>query len=373
MRKHGGRLDVTPTTDALIEEADVMVASARRRRSGGSSGCSSHGKSLPASAVDRLAARIGEALGTEVELERPKDPSHGDYATNVAMRSAKAAERPPRELAQEYAGAISALPEVERAEVAGPGFINVWVGDGFYLDALGEIERATAAAGPTRPSASRSRWCPRTRPARSSSRPPGTAPTATRSRGCSSSEGTRSREYYYNDAGAQMDRFRESIAAVRRGEPVAEDGYRGAYVEELARADGDPVPKMLASIEHTMERFRVHFDSWALQSELEQRLPELLRGARHLRAGRCSLGPLDRVRRREGPRAPALAANGRRADVPRRRRRVSRDKLERGFDRAIYVLGADHHGDGALVRRDRAHARSTTPRASKCCSTSSST
>ena len=80
---------------------------------------------MPASAVDRLAARIGEALGTQVQLERPKDPSHGDFATNAAMRSAKAIERPPRELAQEYAAAISALDDVISAEVAGPGFINV--------------------------------------------------------------------------------------------------------------------------------------------------------------------------------------------------------------------------------------------------------
>jgi arginyl-tRNA synthetase len=81
------------------------------------------------------------------------------------------------------------------------------------------------------------------------------------------------REYYYNDAGNQIDRFRASVAALRRGDPVAEDGYHGDYVAGLAREDGDPLPRMLASIEQTMARFRIHFDSWALQSELERRLP----------------------------------------------------------------------------------------------------
>src|SRR5262245_39036816 len=85
-----------------------------------------------------------------------------------------------------------------------------------------------------------------------------------------------SREYYYNDAGAQMDRFRASVEALRRGEPVPEDGYRGGYVAELAKLDGDPVPRVLESIEQSLERFRIHFDSWAKQSELEQRIGEFL-------------------------------------------------------------------------------------------------
>src|SRR5205823_10525620 len=85
-----------------------------------------------------------------------------------------------------------------------------------------------------------------------------------------------SREYYYNDAGAQMDRFRASVEAVRRGEEPPEDGYRGAYVHDLAREEGDPVPAMRAQIEASLERFRIHFDSWANESELAQRVPKLL-------------------------------------------------------------------------------------------------
>src|SRR5262249_6161064 len=87
---------------------------------------------------------------------------------------------------------------------------------------------------------------------------------------------TLEREYYYNDAGAQMDRFRASIEAVRRGEKPPPDGYQGAYIAELAALQVDPVPTMLHQIEGSLERFRVHFDTWARQSELEKRLPELM-------------------------------------------------------------------------------------------------
>src|SRR4029077_2624210 len=95
---------------------------------------------LLSSALERLAARVGEALGADVELERPKDPAHGDFATNVAMRSAKAIGRSPRDLAQELAELVVQLEEIESADVAGPGFLNLRVGDSFYLDALAEID-----------------------------------------------------------------------------------------------------------------------------------------------------------------------------------------------------------------------------------------
>jgi arginyl-tRNA synthetase len=150
------------------------------------------------------------------------------------------------------------------------------------------------------------------------------------------------REYYYNDAGTQMERFRASVEAVRQGEPVPEDGYQGDYVVELAEREGDPVPEMLRRIEASLERFRLHFDSWALQSELEARLPEFLPrldtyekdGA--LWARSSAFGDEDdRVLLRSESRTPTYRA----ADVV-----YLSDKLERGFERAIYVLGADHHG-----------------------------
>jgi arginyl-tRNA synthetase len=152
------------------------------------------------------------------------------------------------------------------------------------------------------------------------------------------------REYYYNDAGAQMDRFRASVEALRAGQPVPEDGYHGPYIADLAASDGDPVPGMLERIEATMARFRIHFDSWARQSELEQGLDELIArlptyeqdGALFVRSTEFG-DEKDRVLIRSAGRGglPTYEA----ADVA-----YLRDKLERGFDRAIYVLGADHHG-----------------------------
>jgi arginyl-tRNA synthetase len=150
------------------------------------------------------------------------------------------------------------------------------------------------------------------------------------------------REYYYNDAGVQMERFRDSVEAVRRGDEPPEDGYRGTYIKELAALPGDPVPEMLRRTEASLERFRIHFDSWARQSELERRLAEYLprldtyekQGAIWARSSAYG-DDEDRVLVRSDGGAPTYRA----ADVV-----YLVDKLERGFDRAIYVLGADHHG-----------------------------
>ena len=170
--------------------------------------------------------------------------------------------------------------------------------------------------------------------------------TATRSRGCSSSPGTTvEREYYYNDAGAQMERFRASVDAVRRGEEPPEDGYHGRLHRRAGAGRGrSDAADARADRGDARALPRSTSTRWALQSELEQRLPELHAAARHVREGRRRLGALVRVRRRGGPRDHPLAEQGgaptyRAADIV-----YLVDKLERGFDRAIYVLGADHHG-----------------------------
>ena len=95
---------------------------------------------MSAQAVERLQARISETVGVEVELERPKDASHGDFATNVALRSAKSVGRPPRELAAELADRIAGLDEIELAEIAGPAFINLRVSDAFFNAALADVD-----------------------------------------------------------------------------------------------------------------------------------------------------------------------------------------------------------------------------------------
>jgi arginyl-tRNA synthetase len=299
-------------------------------------------------AVARLEGRLSELAGAPVELERPNDPAHGDYATNVALRLAPVQRRSPRELGEELVAAATRLDEVERAEVAGPGFVNFWLADAWFGEALGEILAAGAAYGGG--SAERRE---RVQVEMVSANPTGPITVASARNGAIGDSVARllafaghhvEREYYYNDAGAQMDRFRASVEAVRGGEEPPEDGYRGEYVQELAQLDGDPVPVMLRRIDASLERFRIHFDAWARQSELEQRLDEFLprldtyRRDGALWARSSAYGDdEDRVliRSPEQGGQPTYRA----ADVV-----YLVDKLERGFDRALYVLGADHHG-----------------------------
>jgi arginyl-tRNA synthetase len=298
-----------------------------------------------ASSLDRLAASLAELAGADVELARPPERQPGDYATNVALRTSKSVGRPPRELAEELASRAVALPEVERAEVAGPGFVNLHLTDAFFRASLADVGSDYGGASADAPE--------RVQVEMVSANPTGPITVASARNGAFGDSVARllefaghdvSREYYYNDAGAQMDRFRASVDAARRREPPPADGYHGDYIRELAKVDGDPVPPMLEQIEATLERFRIHFDSWAKQSELERELPELLErlptykqdGAVYVRS--TDFGDeKDRVLVRSPERGgrPTYEA----ADIA-----YLRDKLERGFDRAIYVLGADHHG-----------------------------
>ncbi len=300
--------------------------------------------SAPERSVERLAARLDEIAGAPVELERPKNAEHGDFATSVALRTAGGTGLPPRELASQLAGRMAELDEVAGAEVAGPGFVNLRLADGFFVEALGEIDEGYGGGFADRPT--------RVQVEMVSANPTGPVVVSAGRNGALGDSVARllefgghqvAREYYYNDAGTQIDRFRASVEALRRGEPIPEDGYHGDYVAELARSDDDPVPRMLRSIETTMERFRIHFDGWALQSALEQRLPELLPrldtyekdGALWARSSAYG-DEQDWVLVRSADKGanPTYRA----ADVA-----YLVDKLERGYDRAIYVLGADHH------------------------------
>jgi arginyl-tRNA synthetase len=301
---------------------------------------------LRADALTRLEAELSRVAGVSVELERPADPAHGDYATTVALRLAKERKQPPRAIAEELAAAASRLDAVDGAEVAGPGFVNLRLGAAWSGDALTEIleegERYGAGSAAQRE---------HVQVEMVSANPTGPITVASARNGAYGDSVARllafaghdvEREYYYNDAGAQMERFRASVDAIRRGEEPPEDGYRGAYMAELAEVDGDPVARMLARIEASMERFRIHFDGWARQSELERRLDEYLPrldtferdGALWARSSAYGDDD-DRVLVRSGGGGPTYRA----ADVV-----YLEDKLGRGFDRAVYVLGADHHG-----------------------------
>ena len=164
-------------------------------------------------------------------LERPSDAAHGDYATNVAMRLAGARRAAPREIAEELVEHASALPQVERAEIAGPGFVNLWLARDWYGEALAEMLAAGDAYGGGSAAAKE-----RIQVEMVSANPTGPIIVSAARNGAYGDSVARllgfaghdvEREYYYNDAGAQMDRFRASVEARRRGEEPPEDGYHG--------------------------------------------------------------------------------------------------------------------------------------------------
>ena len=298
--------------------------------------------------IRALTAALADACGAPLVLERPADAKHGDYATNVALRLAGEARRAPREMADELVERLVAVEGVAAVEVAGPGFLNLTVDDAWLAASVSElVEAGRAYAGGSAETPER------VQVELVSANPTGPITVASARNGAYGDALGRllsfaghdvEREYYYNDAGAQMERFRASVEAARRGEKPPEDGYHGDYIAGLAEVDGDPVPGMLEQIERSLERFRIHVSSWAKQSVLEQELPSLLPqlptyekdGATFVRSTDFQ-DEKDRVLVRSAARGglPTYEA----ADVA-----YLRDKLERGFDRVIYVLGADHHG-----------------------------
>jgi arginyl-tRNA synthetase len=294
-------------------------------------------------AVARLAARLSDIAGAPVELERPSDPGHGDYATNVALRTAPQRKRPPRELAAELAARAQELEEIERAEVAGPGFLNLWVTTAWLADALREIGPDYGAGKPEQPQKIQVELI--------SANPAGPLTVGSARNGAYGDSVARllayaghevAREYYFNDAGRQVDLFRASVEARRSGEELPEGGYQGEYINDLAALRVDPVEHMLAEIRREVADFRIQIDSWRHQGEIEKEVPEVL--------------PRLDTYEAEGTIWARTSAYGDDKDRPLVRSSDGsylyfaadvayvRDKLERGFDRAIYVLGADHHG-----------------------------
>src|SRR6188472_4027853 len=295
--------------------------------------------------VRSLTASLAELTGVDVELERPSEAQHGDYATNVALRLAGVRRQPPREVAAELADGVRALDGIAGVEVAGPGFLNLTVDDAWLGDAVGAVLSAGRSFG-----GGSSEPVQRIQVELVSANPTGPVTVASARNGAYGDAVARllefaghdvEREYYYNDTGAQMDRFRESVDAIRRGEEPPEDGYRGAYVVELAREEGDPVPQMLERIEAALERFRVHFDTFERESLVEAEIPDALREIETYESegalwARTSVhgDDRDRVVVRSDGTTTYFAADA----------AYMRRKFARGFDRLVYVLGADHHG-----------------------------
>ncbi len=295
--------------------------------------------------VARLADSLTELAGVPVALERPADAEHGDYATNVALKLAGLQKRAPREIAEEIAAQVVEAGLVERAEAAGPGFVNLWVADAFLTDGVHGIAEAGIDFG-----AGSAVERERIQVEMVSANPTGPITVAHARNGAYGDSVARllafaghevEREYYYNDAGAQMERFYASVEALRRGEEPAEDGYHGEYMNELAAHPGDPVPRMLAAMEASLDRFRVQFDTRTRETEVEAEIPDAIalldtfeEDAAVWARTSAHGDDKDRVLVRSGG-APTYFAK----DAAYIRR-----KYAYGFDRLIYVLGADHHG-----------------------------
>jgi arginyl-tRNA synthetase len=299
--------------------------------------------------VERLAARLSELADAPVELERPQDPTHGDYATNAALQSASKHRRPPREFAADLAERAAELEEVDRTEVAGPGFVNLWVTTGWLGEALAEI--GPDYGGGTAPDLQKIQV------ELVSANPTGPLTVGSARNGAYGDSVARvlayaghevEREYYFNDSGRQIDLFRESVEARRRGEDPPEGGYQGDYLNELAKLDGDPVAHMLEEIKRELEEFRIPVDTWRRQSEIEEKVPEVLQRLDTYEAD-GTLWARTSAYGDDKDRPLVRATDGSylyfAADVA-----YVEDKLERGFDRAIYVLGADHHGYVARLK-----------------------
>jgi arginyl-tRNA synthetase len=297
----------------------------------------------PSNAVRRLAQELESLVGAPVELERPSNPEHGDYATNVAMRLAGQKRAAPRELAEGIARGATELEQVERAEVAGPGFVNLFLEPSWFGEALAEVDAdyGTGAADAKE----------RVQVELVSANPTGPLTVGSARNAAYGDSVARllafagdelEREYYFNDVGRQIDLFRESVEARRRGEEPPDEGYTADYVREIAAEPGDPVERMVQAIQDELLEFRVPVDTWVREREVDLEIPDVL--------------PLLDTYEAEGTIWARTSAHGDDKDRPlvrssdrsylyfARDAAYIRNKFERGFDRLMYVLGADHHG-----------------------------
>jgi arginyl-tRNA synthetase len=300
---------------------------------------------MPPEAIARIERALEEGLGVPVTLERPGQAEHGDYATNAALQAAPRLRRAPLEIAEELRAAALSIRGVAEAAVAPPGFLNLRMSDEWFGEVLEEILAAGMDFG-----AGSAAVAQRVQVELVSPNPTGPLTVASARNGAYGDSVARllafagqevEREVYFNDAGAQAELFRASVEARARGEEPPEGGYSGEYVTRLAQQGGDPIEPMIEEIRSTLARFRVHVDDWVRESELD--VPPAIAalegntyeqdGAVWLRSSAYG-DDKDRVLVRADGRPTYLAG-----DVAH-----TLWKFQRGFERLIYVLGADHHG-----------------------------
>src|SRR6188508_2804081 len=204
-------------------------------RSWGSSSTALRYSRMAAKAIERLERGLADEIGVPVELERPSNPEHGDYATNAAMRAAPLKLKSPMEIAEEIRAVASALPGVLDAVVAPPGFVNLQLDPAWYGEALAEILSADADAGAGYGGGSAA--APEKVQVEFVSANPTGPLTVASARNAAYGDSvarlldfagnTVEREFYVNDGGAQIDLFHQSVDARRRGEEPPPDGYQG--------------------------------------------------------------------------------------------------------------------------------------------------
>jgi arginyl-tRNA synthetase len=321
-------------------------------------------------ALEAAAAAIGgDAVppSARLTLERPKKAGFGDYATNAALLLAPVVGAPPRDVAGQVGAELGARlgDRLARVEVAGPGFLNLFLSDGWHVAAIADVLAAGDRFGAGSPEDAE-----RILVEFVSANPTGPLTAASGRHAAFGDALARllqfaghhvDREFYVNDAGSQIARLGASIRARARGEDVPEDGYQGDYVAELAAripgaADMDQdalaqrgVELMLERNRATMEAYRVHFDAWFSERTLHEGDPsavdrayELLESHGHLYRSEGALwlrttdtgDDKDRVLERSSGEPTYFAS-----DIG-----YHADKLARGYDRLVDVLGADHHG-----------------------------
>ena len=314
-----------------------------------------------------LSGQIPEAI----KLERPKDRDHGDYATSIALQLAKPAGKNPRDVAQIICDLLAGTEGISKVDIAGPGFINITLNRADQAELVATILKATKdygkgsalagvrinlefiSANPTGPlHLGHTRWA---------------AVGDSLGRVLSAAGADVKREFYINDRGNQMDLFGASVEAAALGLPIPEDGYKGAYISDLAKEvvarnasitslpEGKRHPAFreaayalqLKDQQRVLDTFGTHFDVWFSERSLhdqgavEHGLEKLRKqghvfeeeGAIWLRT--TDFGDdKDRVLTKSDGSLTYFSSDT----------AYYINKRERGFDICIYMLGADHHG-----------------------------
>ncbi len=324
-----------------------------------------------------------EVVQAQFVVERPKRPEHGDLATNVALAIQKLAKKPPREVATLLADRLGRDPDVRSVEIAGPGFLNLRLVPSAFQRVVADVLEAGPLYGRSAGGVGE-----RVLVEFVSANPTGpllvshgrgailgdAVATLLEASGCRVT-----REYYINDFGNQVRLLSESVRAIDAGKPVPEGGYGGDYVRELATwvrqndpasideddaarlsrvcvgrmLDGLPGSSTLPGIKKTLANLGIWFDVWFSEESLHRwgrvtaALVELkARGSLDERDGAIFFKSVDegddkdRVVRKSDGQTTYFAS-----DIA-----YHADKIARGYDRLINVLGADHHGYTARVR-----------------------